>query len=138
MFGNQKSHKPNPIDSLIGSGTVVTGDVQFTGGLRIDGAVRGNIRASGDKPGTLVLSEMSSVEGEIHVGHIVINGAVAGPVHASEYVELLPKARVTGDVVYKTIEIHVGAIVMGRLVHAEAAQNDKADKVVEFRPSAGV
>ena len=134
MFSG-KSNKPSPIDSLIGSGTLITGDVQFTGGLRVDGHVRGNIKAVGDKPGTLVLSELAKVEGEIDVGHIVINGMVAGPVRAKEYLELLPKARVTGDVCYKTIEIHVGAIVMGRLVHEGALKQD--DKILEFKTAAG-
>ncbi len=133
MFGN-KSNKPSPIDSLIGSGSTITGDVQFTGGLRVDGCVKGNIKAVGDKPGTLVLSEMAKVEGEIDVGHVVINGTVAGPVRAKEYLELLPKARVTGDVSYKTIEIHVGAIVMGRMVHEGEAR--QAEKVIEFKPAA--
>jgi len=133
MFGN-KSNKPSPIDSLIGSGSTITGDVQFTGGLRVDGCVKGNIKAVGEKPGTLVLSEMAKVEGEIDVGHVVINGTVAGPVRAKEYLELLPKARVTGDVTYKTIEIHVGAIVMGRMVHE--GDGRQADKVLEFKPAA--
>jgi len=61
---------------------------------------------------------------------VVINGTVAGPVRATEYVELLPKARVTGDVSYKSIEIHVGAIVMGRLVY-ESSQ--KSEKVIELK-----
>ena len=134
MFSS-KSNKPSPIDSLIGAGTTITGDVQFTGGLRVDGCVKGNIRAVGDKPGTLVLSEMAKIEGEIEVGHVVINGTVAGPVRAREYLELLPKARVTGDVSYKTIEIHVGAIVMGRLVHE--GDTKLIDKVIEFKPATG-
>ena len=134
MFSG-KSNKPSPIDSLIGSGTTITGDVQFTGGLRVDGCVKGNIRAVGDKPGTLVLSEMAKIEGEIEVGHVVINGTVAGPVRAREYLELLPKARVTGDVSYKTIEIHVGAIVMGRLMHE--GDTKLIDKVIEFKPATG-
>ena len=134
MFGN-KSNKPSPIDSLIGTGTTIAGDIHFTGGLRVDGCVKGNIRAVGDKPGTLVLSEMAKIEGEIDVGHVVINGTVAGPVRAKEYLELLPKARVTGDVSYKTIEIHVGAIVMGRMVH-EGTDSRQADKVLEFKPAA--
>lgn len=134
MFSG-KSNKPSPIDSLIGAGTTITGDVQFTGGLRVDGCVKGNIRAVGDKPGTLVLSEMAKIEGEIEVGHVVINGTVAGPVRAREYLELLPKARVTGDVSYKTIEIHVGAIVMGRLVHE--GDTKLIDKVIEFKPATG-
>jgi cytoskeletal protein CcmA (bactofilin family) len=132
MFG--KSSKPSPIDSLIGAGTTITGDIAFVGGLRIDGQVRGNVRCGGNKPGTLVLSELGKVEGEIDVAHVVINGTVAGPVRATEYVELLPKARVTGDVTYKSIEIHVGAIVMGQLVYQNS---QKSDKVVELKPAAG-
>jgi cytoskeletal protein CcmA (bactofilin family) len=116
---------------LIGAGTTIEGDVHFTGGLRIDGNVKGNVKALGNKPGTLVVSELAKVEGEIDVSHVVINGTVAGPVRASEYVELLPKARVTGNVSYKSIEIHVGAIVMGQLVYESPA---KSDKVVELKP----
>jgi cytoskeletal protein CcmA (bactofilin family) len=130
-----KSNKPSPIDSLIGTGSTINGNVQFTGGLRIDGCVIGNIKAVGDKPGTLVLSEMAKIEGEIDVGHIVINGTVAGPVRASDYLELLPKARVTGDVSYKTIEIHVGAVIMGRMIHE--GEPRQSDKVIEFKPAAG-
>lgn len=133
MFG--KSNKPSPIDSLIGAGSIIEGDITFSGGLRVDGQVRGNIKATGSKPGTLVLSEIAKVEGEIDVAHVVINGTVAGPVRASEYAELLPKARVTGDVSYKSIEIHVGAIVMGRMIHESREQKD--DKVVEFKPATG-
>ena len=129
-----KTNKPSPIDSLIGSGTTIEGDISFSGGLRIDGHVKGNVKASANKPGTLVVSEMAKVEGEIDVAHVVINGTVAGPVRASEYVELLPKARVTGNVSYKSIEIHVGAIVMGQLVY-ESPQ--KSDKVVELKPATG-
>jgi cytoskeletal protein CcmA (bactofilin family) len=132
MFG--KSNKPSPIDSLIGSGTTIEGDISFSGGLRIDGHVKGNVKAAANKPGTLVVSEMAKVEGEIDVAHVVINGTVAGPVRASEYVELLPKARVTGNVSYKSIEIHVGAIVMGQLVYESPQKNDK---VVEFKPASG-
>ena len=127
-----KSNKPSPIDSLIGTGTTIEGDINFTGGLRIDGNVKGNVKAAGNKPGTLVVSELAKVEGEIDVAHVVINGTVAGPVRASEYVELLPKARVTGNVSYKSIEIHVGAIVIGQLTY-ESAQ--KSEKVVELKPA---
>jgi cytoskeletal protein CcmA (bactofilin family) len=132
MFG--KSNTPSPIDSLIGTGTMIEGDISFTGGLRIDGHVKGNVKATGNKPGTLVISELAKVEGDIDVAHVVINGTVAGPVRGSEYVELLPKARVTGNVSYKSIEIHVGAIVMGQLAF-ESPQ--KYDKVVELKPHSG-
>lgn len=114
----KKSGKPQSrIDSLIGAGTVIAGDIQFVGGLRIDGEVKGNVRVAGEQPGTLVVSEQARVEGEITVSHLVINGTVIGPVHAMEFLELQPKARVTGDVEYNTVEMHLGAVVQGRLVH---------------------
>lgn len=119
MFGKTTTNnKPqNRIDSLVGAGTRIDGDVTFTGGLRIDGEVRGNVRGVADKPSTLVLSENARIEGEISVSHVVINGTVIGPVRAGEFLELQSRARVTGDVEYSTIEIHLGAVVQGRMVH---------------------
>src|SRR3954470_17835218 len=94
MFGTKPANSaPKPqsrIDCLIGAETAIEGNVTFSGGLRIDGKVRGNIIAEEGKPGTLVISESTRVEGEIRVPHIVINGAVVGPVHSGEYVELQP------------------------------------------------
>ena len=119
MFG--KANKANNrIDTLIGAGTIVEGNVTFTGGLRIDGEVRGNVSASEDHPGTLVISEHARVDGEVMVPHLVINGAVNGPVHSTDSLELQPRARVAGDVEYNAIEIHLGAIVQGRLLHRGA------------------
>lgn len=130
MFGSKGNNKPqNRIDCLIGAGTTIEGSITFTGGLRVDGRVRGDVIAADGKPGTLVLSEQAQIEGEIRVSHVVINGTVIGPVHAGEYVELQAKANVTGDVYYKTLEIQLGAVVQGRLVY----QND--GKVVQFKPA---
>lgn len=130
MFGEKNSKPQSRIDCLIGAGTTVEGNIEFTGGLRVDGKVRGNVSAAEGKPGTLVLSEQAQIEGEIHVSHVVINGTVIGPVYAVEYVELQPKANVTGDVHYKTLEMQLGAVVQGRLVFET---DGKADKVVQFK-----
>ena len=124
MFGKNKSSMPqSSIDSLIGAGTRIEGNVFFTGGLRVDGEVRGNISCENDQQGTLVISERASVEGEVTVGHVLINGTVIGPVCASESLELLPAARVTGDVEYHQIEMQQGAVIQGRLVHQVSAKN---------------
>lgn len=104
------------IDTLIGEGTAIDGDLVFSGGLRLDGKVRGNIRAAGGKPSMLVISEKGMVEGEIAVGHLILNGTVKGPVHASELLELQPHARVLGEVRYAALEMHQGALVEGRLI----------------------
>lgn len=119
MFERKKHAAQKRIDSLIGAGTVVHGDVIFTGGLRIDGQVQGNVIAASGEPGMLVVSEQARIDGEIRVSHVVVNGTVNGPITVDDHLELQPKARVAGDVAYRTLEMHVGAIVQGRLNHNE-------------------
>jgi cytoskeletal protein CcmA (bactofilin family) len=133
MFGKKHSKPQGRIDSLIGAGTVITGDVNFTGGLRIDGIVRGNVIATENKGGTLVLSEAARVEGEIRVSHAVINGTILGPLYALDYIELQSKAKVTGDVSYRTLEMQLGAVVQGLLKYQE---DPKEDKVLQFKSAA--
>ena len=125
MFKKNPSKPQNRIDSLIGAGTRIEGNVNFRGGLRIDGEVLGNVTASADEPSTLVISEQARITGEIRVSHLVVNGSVSGPILSSEFLELQPNARVTGDVQYNTLEVHLGAIVDGKLLHASGA-NAKA------------
>lgn len=125
MFGKRHSKPQTQIDSLIGAGTTIEGNLNFSGGLRIDGQINGNVVAIQGKPSTLVLSEHAQVNGEVNVTHLVINGSISGPVFASEYMELQSKAKVNGDVHYTTLEIQLGAIVDGRLVHSNTAALDK-------------
>ncbi|TMH03541.1 MAG: polymer-forming cytoskeletal protein [Betaproteobacteria bacterium] len=134
MFERKKSPPPQKrIDSLIGAGTVVQGNVMFAGGLRIDGAVDGKVTTANNAPGTLVISEHARVDGEVKVSHVVINGSVSGPVIANDYLELQAKARVNGDVVYRALEMHVGAIVHGKLTHAEP----ETASIVELKRAIG-
>jgi cytoskeletal protein CcmA (bactofilin family) len=134
MFGRKKSHPPQKrLDSLIGAGTTVQGDILFSGGLRIDGTVNGRVTTVDNQSGTLVISEHARVEGEVRVSHVVINGAVMGPVTANDYLELQAKARVQGDVLYRSLEMHVGAIVQGKLVHAEP----ESASIVELKRASG-
>ena len=133
IFGKSASKPQNRIDSLIGAGTDILGNITFSGGLRIDGNVRGDIVAVDGKPSTVVLSEKARVEGEIRVSHVVVNGTVVGPIIGAEYLELQPKAVVTGDVSYRTIEIHLGAVLQGRLLHEDDA---RSEKVVQIKSAA--
>ncbi len=104
------------IDTLIGQDAAIEGDLTFSGGLRLDGRVRGNVIAADGKSSMLVISEKGVVEGEVRVEHLILNGTVTGPVHAGELLELQPHARVYGEVRYAALEMHQGAIVEGRLV----------------------
>lgn len=129
MFGSGHSKPQNRIDSLIGAGTKIIGDIHFTGGLRVDGEIEGNIIATPGKPSTLVLSEHARVTGEVNVTHLVVNGEVSGPVSVAEYLELQSKSKVTGNVHYKTLEIQLGAVLEGKLIHLA----DTSEKVVAFK-----
>ena len=134
MFG--KSSKPqNRIDSLIGGTTRIEGNVYFSGGLRVDGAVRGNVSALPDQPGTLVLSEHARIDGEVQVAHLVVNGAINGPVYAAEFLELQARSRLNGDVHYNTLEMHLGAVVEGRLVHKSSEARPVELKIAASNPS---
>lgn len=119
MFGKGRENKPQArIDSLIGAGTVVEGSVRFTGGLRIDGEVKGSVEAGeGASASVLVLSEQARIEGGVKVAHLVTNGVIVGPVSISESLEMQAKARIVGDVEYALIEMHQGAVIEGRLLH---------------------
>lgn len=120
MFLNRKKTRRNGhIDTLIGSGTELHGDVRFNDGLHIDGVVKGNVIAMGENS-MLTMSEKGRIEGEVRVHNIVLNGVVMGDVHAAHHIELAPAARVTGNVYYNLIEMAMGAEVNGNLVHKSA------------------
>jgi len=122
MFGKKADNKPQGrIDSLIGAGTQIEGNIRFTGGLRIDGEVKGSVEAAeGASSSTLVLSEQARIEGSVSVAHLVSNGTVVGAVTVSESLELQSRARIVGDVDYAIIEMHQGAVIEGRLVYRGA------------------
>lgn len=119
MFGHKTK---NTIDSLIGISTRIEGDLHFKGGLRIDGQIKGNVIADPNEASMLVISEQARVEGEIRVAHLVVNGEIVGPVYSTELLELQPKARITGDVYYKALEMHGGALVAGKLTHDQVGE----------------
>jgi len=114
MFGKKKQP---PIRTLIGEGTRIEGRLEFTDALRIDGEVVGDVIGCEDTPTLLVISEKARVNGKVKARHVIINGTVEGPVESDELLELQPKARITGDVRYQSLEMHQGASIEGA-VHA--------------------
>ena len=112
MFNKKKQP---PIKSLIAAGSEIEGNFKFADGLRVDGMVVGAISAKSGQSSILVISESAVITGEIHADHIIINGAVNGPVYARVMLELQPKARIHGDVHYAALEMHQGAIIAGQL-----------------------
>lgn len=120
MLGKKKQKPRRPtghFDTLISSRTTVEGDVHFSGGLHVDGTVRGKVVAEEGGDAVLRLSEVGSVEGDIVAPHVIINGTVHGDVYASTHLELAEKASIHGNVYYNLIEMAMGASVNGSLVH---------------------
>lgn len=115
MF-RKKAAPNNTIESLVGASMRLDGDVTFQGGLRIDGHVRGNVATSCDERGLLVIGEHARVEGDIVACHLIVNGRIDGNVTVDGMVELQPKSHVSGQLRYRSIEIHRGAVVEATLV----------------------
>ncbi len=105
--------------TLIAPGTAVVGDLRFVDQLYINGHVEGNVVAVDESLATVVISEEGSVTGQIRVPNVVVNGTVAGDVYASTRLELAARARVKGNVYYQLIEMQLGAMVDGQLLHEE-------------------
>lgn len=117
MFFKKSNRIQNSIDTLVGADTRIEGDIHFSGGLRVDGAILGNVSEPNASPSTLILSEHGRIEGAVSASKIVVNGKVIGPIRAGQFIELQAKAHVTGDVYYKSLEMHTGAVIEGKLVY---------------------
>ncbi|MCG8394676.1 MAG: polymer-forming cytoskeletal protein [Pseudomonadales bacterium] len=128
--------------TLIAPSARVSGDIEFTGGLHVQGVVEGNISV-GKEGGRLIIGESGRVIGEIQVPNVVINGIVEGDVHATENLELAEKASVEGNVYYLMVEMVMGARVNGKLVRLDderrnlpAPDAKKADNKAENKEAA--
>jgi cytoskeletal protein CcmA (bactofilin family) len=124
MWRKTGDRRQGSIQTLVGKGTTVRGDLEFNGGLHVDGVVIGNLTAAGASGTLLSVSEAGRVEGAIAAPQVVVNGTVRGDIHATERLVLGAKARVEGDVHYGAIELELGAQVNGHLV--PATQQDAA------------
>ena len=130
MLGQGKKPKTAgaKVDTIIGQQTRIEGDVHFTGGLHVDGRIKGNIIAADGSASLLTVSEHGDIEGDVRVPTVILNGTVTGDVHSDERIELAAKAKVNGNVYYKLIEMAMGAAVNGSLVH----RSDTGASVVNF------
>jgi cytoskeletal protein CcmA (bactofilin family) len=134
MPGALNTKHRSTIDTLIGAVVEFKGDIVFSGGLRIDGKVKGNITAKEATDSLLILGEHAEVQGNIRVPHIIINGRINGNVQCEARIELQPQAKITGDVHYGTIAIAHGATINGMLVY-QSQEPTKKSVVTQFKPA---
>ena len=134
MLGQGKKVKTASakVDTIIGQQTRIEGDIHFTGGLHIDGHIKGSIIAGEGSASVLTVSEHGSIEGNVQVPTVILNGTVTGDVRSEERIELAAKAQVNGDVYYNLIEMAMGAAVNGSLVHPA----ESSSSIVNFERDA--
>ncbi len=118
---NRSTKSVAAVSTLIGPGTLIHGDVSFSGGLHLDGTIEGALRSNGANNAILTISDKGSVSGEIQVPNVVVNGTVKGDIIASERLELAEQARIEGNVYYKLLEMAAGAQISGKIVHQAEA-----------------
>jgi cytoskeletal protein CcmA (bactofilin family) len=130
MLGHSKKSKSASakVDTIIGQQTRIEGDVHFSGGLHVDGRIKGAIIAADGSASVLTVSEHGDIEGDVRVPTVILNGTVTGDVHSEERIELANKAKVNGNVYYKLIEMAMGSAVNGSLVH----RSEAGSSVVNF------
>lgn len=120
MMGRKRKQRARRVDTLIGANTAIHGDLEFSGGLHLEGRIVGDVRASSDGSAVLVVDEKGQIEGQVTVPHLVLNGSVRGDVHAGEHVELGEKARLEGNLYYSVLQMAEGATVDGQLRRRDA------------------
>ncbi len=141
MWGKSKSGRARSaqVDTVIGKTSTIKGDLTFSGNLHIEGTIIGNIKAEGDEGATLVLDEDGMIQGDVSVPNVIINGNVEGDIFSVSHAELLPKAKIKGNLYYNLVEMAVGSEVNGSLVHRkeESASVQYLSKVSKLEGGAG-
>ncbi|HXQ63370.1 MAG TPA: polymer-forming cytoskeletal protein [Steroidobacteraceae bacterium] len=117
MFGRRKQPAAQ-IETLIAAGTRVEGNLVVTGGVQLEGYVRGNVTCDAGATAALSIAPNGVVEGIVEVPRVVVHGEVRGDIRATDKVELGPTARISGNVTYGSIEMAAGAVIRGRLFAA--------------------
>ena len=121
-MGDKKSPRNGhqALETLVGPRAHIKGDITFSGGLYVEGSVKGKVVAEEGSAAVLTIAENGHIEGEVRAPVVVISGRMTGDVHAAERVELAANARVSGNIHYKVVEMAAGAMITGRLIHADA------------------
>ena len=98
-----------PSVNLIGTETVIEGDISSTGDIRIDGTLKGRVKVNGK----LVIGTSGSIEGDVDCQNGDISGSIKGKVVVSELLVLKASAKVIGDIFTSKLAIEPGATFTG-------------------------
>lgn len=132
---NAGIHQPEGRTTLIAGDTELRGNLRFSGAVKVEGRVIGNIDAD---EGAVSVQQEGYVEGIIKAPRVLVNGVIVGDVHAFEHLQLGAEARVDGDLYYRFMEMVSGAQINGQLhylgeSHGASVGNELAGR--EFKSS---
>lgn len=116
MFTAKKTH----FDSTIGPGMTIEGDVTFTGDVRVDGHIKGDVSLYKSTSGTLVVGRDGRIDGKVSVSNAVVSGTVNGSVSATAVVGLAGGGRINGDVIYGRLVVRDNANIEGYVTRGNA------------------
>ena len=111
----KKKRKFVAITTLIDKDIMISGDTTYTGGIRIDGKINGNLKVHGEEDSLLIMGHGSKITGDVEVEKAIINGEINGNIKCRDYLELNTNAIVNGSIEYDIIEVQEGAKITGDL-----------------------
>ena len=111
----KKKRKFVAITTLIDKDIVISGDTSYTGGIRIDGKMIGNLKVHGEEDSLLIMGHGSKITGDVDVEKAIINGEINGNIKCHDYLELNTNSIVNGSIEYDIIEVQEGAKITGDL-----------------------
>lgn len=138
MFGRKrnKAIQVTKLSSLVADNIEIVGDVVFSGGLRVDGRIEGNVLGKEGERSLLVVSNRGAITGRVRVHDAVVNGRIDGDLEVEHFLELQASAHISGHIIYRQLQMDCGAVVDGQLEKVEEATVDK--KVVDISVAASL
>ena len=127
----KKKRKFVAITTLIDKDIVISGDTTYTGGIRVDGKIKGNLKVHGDEGSLLIMGYGSKITGDVEVEKAIINGEINGNVKCHDYLELNTNAIVNGSIEYDIIEIYEGSKINGNLKFIKNKKKIKPKKKIK-------
>jgi len=127
----KKNRKFVAITTLIDKDIVISGDTTYTGGIRVDGKIKGNLKVHGEEGSLLIMGQGSKITGDVEVEKAIINGEINGNVKCHDYLELNTNAIVNGNIEYDIIEVHEGSKINGILKFIKNKKKIKPKKKIK-------
>ncbi len=100
------------INTIIGKGSSITGNLRINGFVRLDGDIDGNLETDGN----IIIGDNARIKGDVKAKSVIISGIVVGNIMAQESIKVLSEAAVLGDVISRKVQIDDKATFNGRCI----------------------